>query len=200
MYSLEWNIYPGGRTVSETEAERRHRMATNAAVHLANGTWPQVLAVFGYENPRAPRVGPETYERLKDTFERAGCVQVAAFAGLVSMQEKERGVTMSFNVSLCKRRRPGNVQDNDESLTDDLATPDMLIGTRKGVEGAAVWLEKFAAQLIQMPPESIEFMDKVFGEAVACMLKHSQRLSLDDLFDLAFGQTTLGESGKTTKQ
>jgi hypothetical protein len=187
--------------VSETDEERRKRMATNSAAHLANGTWPQVLSVFGYENPRAPRVDPETYQKLRNVFEAAGCAQIAAFAGLVSIEERARGMTMSFNFSLCRRRQPGNVQDSEESLMDHLGTPDMLIGTRKGVEGAAVWLEKFASTLAsQLPPESIQFMDKIFGEAVACMLARSQRLTLEDLVDIASGQKTLDGSPEPTKQ
>ncbi len=176
-------------------------MAANSAAHLANGTWPQVLAVFGYDNPRAPRVHPETYQRLQDVFQAAGCAQIAAFAGLVSIEERARGVTMSFNFSLCKRRRPGNLEDSEESQMDHLATPDMLIGTRKGVEGAAVWLETFAATLAsQLPPESIQFMDKIFGEAVACMRAQSQQLSFGDLVDIAAGHKTFDGSTEPTKQ
>ncbi|MDB5225242.1 MAG: hypothetical protein JWL87_194 [Candidatus Adlerbacteria bacterium] len=160
--------------------DRRRLVAEAAQKQLTDGTWPQVMKVFGYQNPKAPRVPDEEFARLKALYEQAACPNLAAFVDLVRFKEKERDVTMSFNLSL--RLRLASGADNAALI---LSSPDIMVGTRYGIEGAAVWLKNFFEAVPDSAPESVQLMDKIFGEAVEFLQGTPRQATLEDMVKFA---------------
>ncbi|PIR86391.1 hypothetical protein COU13_01210 [Candidatus Kaiserbacteria bacterium CG10_big_fil_rev_8_21_14_0_10_43_70] len=163
--------------------ERRRLAAEDAREQLADGTWPQVMVVYGYTNPSAPRVPDEEFTRLKALYEQAACPNVATFIELVRFVEKEHGVTMSFNLSLRRRLVPGEVPETTtENARLYFSCPDILVGTRGGVEGAMVWFKNFYEAIGIVPSESAQVMDKIFGEAVEFLKGPSRETNNEEMF------------------
>jgi hypothetical protein len=98
-------------------------MAENAKRQLETGTWPQVMAVFGYETPRAPRKSVEEFNQLKGFFEKALYPNIVAFIDLLRLEEERMGVSMSFNVQLRRRSVPGEVLPTAGNVADFMSTP-----------------------------------------------------------------------------
>lgn len=186
--------------MSTIEDDRRAKATKAATKQLADGTWPQVITVYGYKNPRAPRVPDEDYARLKTLFERAGFPNLAAFTACVQMEEKVCDVTLSFNVSLCRRRTPEGASDTDRDLADFESTPDMLVGTRGGVEGAAVWLHKWSWTMAQVGSEVAQVVDKIFGEVVVALGRPPQTLTTAEMLAVALGEQDMPEPPEPIKQ
>ncbi len=149
--------------------EDAERTIENARKRLKDGTWPQVMAVFFYPNPKAPRVQDEEFLRLQSFYENASLPNMALFIEIVQFMEKECGVTMSFNFSLCNRRNQGDLGDSEMTsghATLYFGTRDLLVGTRGGVEGAMVWFRNISEGISMIAPELLQILDKIFGEAV----------------------------------
>ena len=166
------------------ENERKRLVVEGARKQLDTGTWPQVMGVFGYKNPNAPRTPDEEYDRLKCLFERALCPNMVQFIEWLRFAEAENHVTMSYNFSMSWRL---TAEDKPTGTLNDarllFGCPDVLVGTRSGVEGAAVWLRNFSQAMTMMAPEPLQVMDKIFGEAVALLLRESGRwVSVEDMF------------------
>lgn len=172
---------------SKDKEERRRLAAEGARKQLAEGTWPQVMTIFGYPNPKAPRTADEEFARLKTLYGQANCPNMVAFIELVQFKEKEHDVTMSFNLSMRRRLVPGDAAPlNAESAMLLFSCPDILVGTRYGVEGAAVWFKNFSEAMPNMAPESVQLMDKIFGEAVEFLRSGtSRRTTVEDMFKSA---------------
>ncbi len=170
--------------------ERRRLVAEAARKQLADGTWPQVMAVFGYPNPKAPRTSDEEFARLKMFYEEVACPNIAAFVELVCFAEKENGMTMSFNFSMRRRLVSGDAPEpTAESAMRLLTSPDLLVGTRRRVEGAAIWLKSFSEVMSTFATESIQVMDKIFGEAVELFKEPSHRMTAQEMFEsVVFGK------------
>lgn len=169
---------------SADREERRKLAAESARKHLAEGTWPEVMAVFGYLNPRAPKVPEQEFARLKTFYEQAKCPNIAAVVELVRLKEQEAGVTISFNLSLRRRSVPGEAPEpTSENAQLFFSCPDILVGTRRGVEGAAVWFKNFSEAIPQLAPESIQMMDKIFGEALVLLKGPSRKSTVGEMMD-----------------
>lgn len=182
--------------------ERRRLVAEGARKQLADGTWPQVMMVFGYPTPKAPRVAEEEFDRLKAFYEQAKYPNLAVFVDLVRFAEKENGVTMSFNLSTRRRLVPGDAPEvTTESVALLFSSRDILVGTRYGVEGAAVWLKNFSEAIPHMAPESVQVMDKIFGEAIEHFQGPSRKTTVAEMAKAAIlGEGEALESPKVSKQ
>jgi hypothetical protein len=152
--------------------EEKERVTTGARKQLAEGTWAEVMTVFGYTNPKAPRTHLEEFARLKAFFEKAGYLNLAKFAEIVAFEEQQNNVSMSYNLSM--RPRGG-------SPIQFMMTPDIMVGTRGGVEGAAVWLQKLEEAIPDAVPESVQIFDKIFGEAIEFLSKPGQKTTLEEM-------------------
>lgn len=184
--------------MDQDEDERRRQLAENARKRLANGRWPQVVGVFQYENPKAPQTTPEEFARLQALFTQAGHVNMATFLEHLQFKEKELGVSLSFNLSMAYRLTPEEEQRMD-SFQNILGCPDMLVGTRRGVEGAAVWLKNFSEAMVTAVPENVQLVDKVFGEALVLLQNPSVSLSLGEMLDFAMGRADLAKPKEPSK-
>ncbi len=166
------------------EKEDHRRIAEGARRRLAEGTWPQVVAVFGYANPNAPRTPEEEFIRLGAVYAQVACPNLVRFIELLRFTEQEHGVTMSFNLSLRRRLVPGDAPEpTAETVMFLFSCPDILVGTRGGVEGAAVWLKNFSEAIPSLPPESVQMMDKIFGEAVEVLTGPSRATTVQEMFE-----------------
>jgi hypothetical protein len=116
---------------------------------------------------------------------------MAAFVDLVRFAEKERSTTMSFNLSLRRRLVPGNAPEPTPENASLLFSPDILVGTRRGTEGAAVWLKNFSEVVPNMAHETVQIMDKIFGEAVALLQGSAQEMTVEDMYNIARGATDM---------
>ena len=143
-----------------------------------------MMGVFGYENPKAPRVAHEEYERLQAYFESMSCSHLASFLRLVHFNELAIGKTMSFNFSLCRRLVPGNVMQTEENLDMLFSTPDILVGTCNGIEGAAVWCKNLSESGLH--PDSLQVFNQIFGEAIAMMSNNFVRATLSEMIERVF--------------
>jgi hypothetical protein len=82
------------------------------------------------------------------------------------------------------RKRLGAQRDQDpDSFNSVLAAlcPDVLVGTRRGVDGAAIWLATFSQVVPTLAPETVQVMDKVFGEALVFLRGTTQSVTLEEL-------------------
>ncbi|HEY5382963.1 MAG TPA: hypothetical protein VIJ88_00160 [Candidatus Paceibacterota bacterium] len=165
------------------KSERRKIAAEVAKIQLAEKTWPQVMAVFEYSNPRAPQKSDEEFSRIKNLLEKATCINMAAFIDMVQFEEKRCGVTKSFNLSLCKRLTPGEAPS--PTINAMLSCPDILVGTRNGVEGAMDWFNNFSKGMTQLAPESIQIFDKIFGEAVDVLAGPTLKAAIGEMLQFA---------------
>jgi len=185
-----------------TEKEERRRLvAEGARKQLAEGTWPQVMAVFGYANPKAPRVSDDEFVRLKKHYGQATCPNMMHFIELLHFAEKEHGVTMSFNFSMRRRLVPGETPElNAESAMLLFSCPDILVGTRHGIEGAAIWLKNFSEVMPDLVPESVQVMEKIFGEALEFLKGPSRKTTVEEMFRSAIlGEGEVLEPPKVSK-
>ncbi|MDB5188208.1 MAG: hypothetical protein JWO50_728 [Candidatus Kaiserbacteria bacterium] len=173
----------------DKKAEQRRLAIIGARKQLAEGTWPKVMTVFEYLNPKAPRTPAEEFARLKSFYEHAALPNMTVFVDLLSFAEKEHNVTISYNLSMCWRHLPENAPP--ESITTEeamafLSCPDVLVGTRNGSEGAAVWLRHFSEAIPKIAPEPIQVWDKIFGEAVELLKKQPRKVSIEDIVNAVF--------------
>lgn len=161
-------VTKGGDMDQKEREERKMRAIKYARKQLVEGTWPQVMAVFEYKNPKAPRTPDEEFALLEALYKRASCPNIATFIELVHFAEREHDVTKSFNISLCRRLVRGKIPKltAKNSISLFITCPDILVGTRGGIEGAVTWLKTFSEAMPRVPPELIQVMDKIFGEAV----------------------------------
>ncbi len=175
------------------DRERRQRLVVEGArKQLANGTWPQVMAVFGYPTPKAPRTTDEEFARLKVFYEQKNCMAMAKFIDLVRFTEKENGITMSFNLSMRLRPKPGEKPEpTPENIMLLFSCPDILVGTRGGVEGAAVWFKNLSEATPRMAPESLQVVEKIFGKAVEILQDPSNKVPASEMFQSVFLDETL---------
>lgn len=165
------------------QEERRRLVAEGARKQLADETWPQVMMVFGYPTPKSPLTADEEFTRLKTFYEQAACPNMATFIDMVRFSEKEHGVSMSFNLSMRRRITPGEAPESTlENAMLLFSCPDILVGTRYGVEGAAVWLKNFSEAVPRLAPESVQFMDKIFGEAIEFLKGPSRKTNVAEMF------------------
>lgn len=150
---------------------------------LSEGTVPQVYVVFGYLNPQAPRIPDEEYVRLKDIYGQMDCPNMVKFLEAVNFEEKARNVTMSYNLSMGPRINGGHVSGVVVQQAI-MRTPDILVGTRDGVEGAWVWFrnmyEYFREEVVVK-----EYMESIFGEALLFVLARGHELTQRQFVDLA---------------
>ncbi len=185
-------FYQGRLTMEQSEEERRRHRAESARKQLADGTWPQVMMVFAYMNPKAPRIPGEEFDRLTAFYEQAACANMVQFIELLRSAETERDVTMSFNFSMRRRLVPGDAPEaTPENARLLFSCPDILVGTRTGTEGAAVWLKNFSEAMPSLVPESVQVIDKIFGEAIPFLKGSYRPVTLEELFRSAI----LGEDG-----
>ena len=181
--------------------ERLRRTVENARKQLAEGTWPEVMEVFGYPNPQAPRVADEELTQLKEFYEQTGCTNMAMFVDVLRFAEIEHGVTMSFNFSMRWRTvSKETLQTDSEQAMSLLSCPDILVGTRRGVEGAASWLKNFSKAVPQLPVESVQIMDKIYGEAVQILQSPSRITTIGEMLDsLVSDSDSTAESPRTSE-
>lgn len=149
-------------------------------------THPRVMAIFGYTNPRAPRVSEQEYTRLITFFESVTALNIAKFIEAVQFDEKERNVTMSYNLVLCPRTVDTSKEPTFEEAMQMFQQRDLLIGTRRGVEGAMVWFSNLAKALKEDIPAVLTF-DKIFSEAISHLSVPAQSISIGEMVAVAFG-------------
>lgn len=150
----------------ETKEARQARLGPLVRKTLEDKTWPQVMMVFGYPNPKAERKPDSEFARLKDIFGRANCPNMVAILDLVRFEEERLGVAMSFNLSMRRRAVPGDAEPIGENVLGFFSTPDILVGTRRGVESAFHWFNNLSEAMGNMLPEEAQIFDRIFGEAV----------------------------------
>lgn len=144
--------------------ERRRLVAEASRKQLAEGTWPQVMAIFRYPTPRAPRKSDNEIDLLKNIFEKADLKNMGTFVELVRLEERRMNMSMSFNFSMNRRLAKGEALTSENALAFFLC-PDILVGTRGGKEGAFTWLEHFTQAMADAVPEAVQIFEKIFGEA-----------------------------------
>ncbi len=149
-------------------------------------THPQVLAIFGYTNPRAPRVPETEYARLLSFFKDVPAPNIATFIEAVQFDEKERGVTMSYNLVLCPRTVDPSKEPTFEEAMQMFRQRDLLVGTRRGVEGAMMWFSNLV-EALKDDTSSIVTFDKIFGEAIPYLSVPMQPTSIGEMVAVAFG-------------
>ncbi len=180
--------------------ELQKRIGERHRKQLDEGTWPEVMGVFLFKNPLAVRTREEDFAQLKAFFEKAHYPAIAEFVDMLRFFEREHDVTISFNFSMRTRisneSKPPPTAENVRSV---LSTPDILIGTRNGVEGAAKWLQNLTAAVPYLSPESVQVMDKIFAEAVVVLKGPAHPISLESLLDAALGNTDALKTPITTK-
>lgn len=152
---------------SETPEERKTRVAAQSRKTLEEKTWPQVMAVFGYQNNKVKRHSSEEFAHLKQKFESAKCPHIVAFIDIVVFDEKQYDVSMSYNLSMRRRLAPGDAEPSPENVMQFFSCPDILVGTRYGVESAFHWFTNLSRAAEQMPPESMQVFNEILGEALA---------------------------------
>jgi len=186
---------------TEEEEKRKKRLVEKARKQLAEGTWPQVMAVFGYSNPNASQTTKEEYLRLKVVYEQAACPNIVQFLELLYFTEKEHRSTMSFNLSMRRRLVPGEVLEPTlDNFVSFLSCPDVLVGTRGGSKGAAAWLKNFSEAMPNLAPESVQVMDKIFGEALEFLRGPSRTTTVDEMLKSAvLGEGEILEPPKVSK-
>lgn len=138
--------------------------STQEAVDTRN--YPRVAAVFEYPNPNVPRTTDEEFQRLIAFFTEANCPNIATFIGVVQFAEKEHGVTMSYNLSLVPRSFDMGKEPTLEEVMRFFSLRDILVGTRRGVEGAAVWFKNLSEAMREIEPGSAHHLETLFGEAL----------------------------------
>lgn len=167
----------------KAKLERRAALAEAARLQLAEGTWPQVLALFRYYNPRAPLTEAAEFERIALLYRQANLQHLATFTELVQLKERSHNIVVSFNFSMGPRSR-----SHAGGAATFFGFPDILVGTRNGVEGAAAWLRNFAVAIPELVPESVQVMDKIFGEALTVIATGSSgRITFQDMLAVAAG-------------
>ncbi len=168
-------------------AERRRLVEAGARKLLADGTWPEVVALYSYENPMAPRVHVEEYERLQSIFAAAGLDHLVKFVEIVAFNEQAHNVTMSFKLILRQRVTAEELAKmTAEEMVKFLDTPDILIGSNREVEGAAIWLNNLAETMSAEVPEMIQVIDKIFGQANKYLSIPDEQRTLSEMFERLF--------------
>lgn len=183
-----------------TREEQRRLVGEHARKQLDEGTWPEVMGVFLYKNPMAARMSEADFAQLKGFYENAQCLGVAEFVDILRFLEIEHGVTISFNFSMRSRiSRESKPPPTAEKVRAFFATPDILVGTRNGVAGAAKWLINLSAAVPHLAPEAVQVMDKVFAEAVLVLKGPAHPVSAEDLLKAASGNTDVLKPSDKTK-
>lgn len=182
--------------MEETKDERRTWLAAQSRKQLEDGTWPQVLAVFAYQTPRAPLQSADAFAVLKQHFDTRGLANFSAFTDLVVMEERLNGVSMSFNLSMRRRDIPKDLSPAQLAMSM-LSTPDILVGTRWGVESAYHWLRNLTQAAEQLPEESFRVFDKVFGEALEHLKGVGKPTSLAQMLEEVMTPSVAGPAADT---
>lgn len=168
-------------------AEQRRLVEAGARKLLADGTWPEVVALYSYENPMAPRVPAEEYERLKGIFNAAKLPNLVKFVEIVAFNEQAHNVTMSFKLTLQQRMTAEELaKTTAEEMVKFLNTPDILVGSNRDVEGAAIWLNNLAETMSAEVPEMIQVIDKIFGQANKFLSIPDEQKTLSEMFERLF--------------
>lgn len=179
--------------------KRRALTAERARKQLANKSWPEVVAVFQYENPRATLKSAEETDRIKRVLATAGCANMVVFLELVRFEEAQHSIVMSYNLSLRSRNVSFDTNDASQNALAILMCPDILVGTRRGIEGAMDWLSNVSKAVPDFVPESLRVMDNIFGEAVEMLKGASIPLTLEDMLYIAKGEQELPEPGTPSR-
>ena len=171
--------------------EEQVRLAIEGArKQLESKTWPEVMAVFQYRNPKALRTSDEDFAELIAFYKKSVYPNMAACIEIVQFQEKRLGIPMSFNLSLRRRDVPGEVTDpTTKDVLAFMIVPDILVGTRRGIEGAFVWFKNFSEVVSKAPPEVVQVMEKIMGEAVAMLHGPSHETTLGEMIQAAVSGT-----------
>lgn len=166
------------------DQHRQRIRCKRARERLAEGTWPQVVAVFGYRNPDVPRATKETFFELRRIYSEVECPNFVAFVSSVEFEESRHNTSMSFKLSMIRR---GSSKSDLQDPLRSIWCLDVLVGTRSGAKTAVGWLKNFAESIPHLPPEGLQFMDKIFGEAVAQLSAPSQVTSYAEMARFALG-------------
>ena len=177
-------------TTDNEAAERRELAFEIARKRLAEGTWPEVMAVFEYKNPEVVRATGEEFTRLATHFKSASYSNLARFIERLQIIEQENQMTMSFNLSLRHRLSPGTAPVDSENVANFFSTQDLLIGTRRGSRGAFYWLNELSKNMPNMHVTSIQILDKIIGEAVVLLAGPLQPTTIGAMMYAALGTGT----------
>ncbi len=188
--------------MNQDQEERQKHLIESSRKQLADGTWPQVMMVWGYKNPRAPRISDEQYACIKEFFLKENCPAMAEFVDLLQFVEKEHNVTMSFNFSMQRRAPPEESGTVPEIIVlSVLHCPDVLVGTRNGIQGAGIWLKNFSEAIPKLPTEAVQIMNKIFSEAVIFIRGSSKVMPFEELLRYALsGEGEIFDPLQTTVQ
>jgi hypothetical protein len=149
---------------------------------LDTETWPEVMGLFAYHNSKAPRVTESEFARLHQLFSEKNLPALAKFVKIVQFEEASANTTMSYNFSL-RPRYPDNVaMSEEERMAAAFNMPDMLVGTRRGTDGAMVWLSNFAIALTDMEPAAVQIFDKIFAEVNNMLSDPSSKTTFEEIF------------------
>lgn len=173
--------------MTDAEAERRNVLILAARKRLAEGTWPEVMQVFGYPNVNVPRASNGAFEQLANYFADAQYANLAKFVQRLQIVEQDMEVTMSFNLSLRGRSVPGTEHPTAENVARFLMVPDILMGTRWGMRGAFDWLKDLSERVSTMLPESLQILDKVIGEAVVMLANPLRQSTIGEMLESVLG-------------
>lgn len=151
-------------------------------------SYPKVLTVFGYTNPKAPKTEALEFDRLIALFQKINCHNVAKFIESIRFEETQRNVTMSYNFVLCPRDITLNKETSLDEAMSFFQQSDFLVGTRRGVEGAMVFFKKLAEFVESLDQEHLQFTDGIFSEALVYFCGNVEKTSLTELAEIAFGE------------
>lgn len=149
---------------------------------------PRVMAVFVYSNPGAPRTPEEVYKQLIDRFERANCHNLAKFLEFVQFEEKSRGMTLSYNLSLAPPTTDPHAPRTSDDVAAYFAYNDILVGSRYGEEGAIAWFTLLSQKMDEALPGRVQFVDKIFGLALVHVSSPLQTTTVQEMERVVFGE------------
>ena len=150
----------------EATQNQKDAALLSAKKQLEEGTWPEVMTIFGYPTPRSPRASDEEFQKLQDLFRGLSLHNIANFTEGLQLKEKELNVSLSYNLSLRYRTVSGSVEVSQKSVEQLFACPEILVGTRRGMEGAFVWFNNLSQAMTTPIPIWAFIMDKIFGRYI----------------------------------
>lgn len=186
---------------SDDQRECLRKVVERTRQQLDDGTWPEVVAVFRYNNPEACRTTNDGFENLRKSFEQAGCLSLARFVQLIAFDELADGQVHSYILSMRYRLLPnGQRVETAEDEISAFLCPDLLVGSRRGVGGAVSWLRRFLGEIPSLLPETVQLMDRIFGEVDKLLEESCYSMTVEEMLEFLVSETGgIPEFSKITK-
>ncbi len=171
---------------SNEDEERRARISAAIEETLAEKSWPRVNAIFLYFNQQGSPTPDKEVEELENRFHALACPHLAAFAGLVSFEEKHRGYGVQMvSIQLVPRDVDTAKEPTFEQMMRALAQKDIQVGSRHDTKNNAFWWLSNTAEGAEKAnlPSGMRMLDNIFAEAVEMMKRKSHSTTLPQMLD-----------------